>query len=497
MSAAPATPAPEILQHRILGEQVALMCRLTTIPLLGSVFIGAIVAILTIKDSGMRASGAWYAASLAIMLIRWSVAHAFLRRPRGYEEVRRWLAVMFVLIAVFGMIWSIPAGFMLPQDPTREVIMSVVFIGATATGIGSLSPVRHAYAALLIPFTLPYGIHQLLMGGERMLIGVAFLLYLPVMIVIANRQTDSVERTIRLAIENETLADELRRERDRVTEANRELQMQVEQHQRSAERIRTLNRDLEIQAIELRTANNDLEGFSYSVSHDLRAPLRAIDGFSRLLEETPPADPTGQSQHYLGRIRENIGRMSTLIDDLLAFSRCGRQPVDMGELRMEELARTAVNEARVAHAGLTVPEITIETLPTARGDQRLMLQVWVNLIDNAVKYSSKVAAPKIVVRGREEADRIVYEVVDNGVGFDSRYSGSLFGVFQRLHGAREYPGTGVGLAIVQRIVTRHGGEVWARSELNQGATFGFALPRPVLPAEERQRITALESGGTP
>ena len=490
MSAAPATSAPDVLNHRVLGEQVALMCRLSTIPLVGSIFIGAIVAILAVKDSGMRASGAWYFASLVIMVIRWWVAHAFLRRPRSHEEVRRWLAAMFVLIAVFGMIWSIPAGFMLPLDPTREVIMSVVFIGATATGIGSLSPVRHAYAALLIPFTLPYGIHQLLMGGDRSLIGVAFLFYLPVMLVIANRQTRSVERTIRLAIENEALADELRRERDRVTEANRELQTQVEQHQRSAERIRILNRDLELQAIELRTANSDLEGFSYSVSHDLRAPLRAIDGFSRLLEETPPADPTGQSQHYLGRIRENIGRMSALIDDLLAFSRCGRQPVDMSELRMEELARTAVNEARVAHAGLTAPEITIEPLPPARGDQRLMLQVWVNLIDNAVKYSSKIAAPKIAVRGREEADRIVYEVVDNGVGFDSRYSGSLFGVFQRQHGAREYPGTGVGLAIVQRIVTRHGGEVWARSEVGQGATFGFALPRPVLPLEERERITS-------
>lgn len=495
MSAAPATSAQEVLNHRILREQVALMCRLSTIPLLGSILIGAIVAVLAVKDSGMRASGAWYLASLVIMFIRWSVAHAFLRRPRSYAEVRRWLALMFVLIAVFGMIWSIPAGFMLPRDPTREVIMSVVFIGATATGIGSLSPVRHAYAALLIPFTLPYGIHQLLLGGERVLIGWAFLLYLLVMLVIANRQTHSVERTIRLAIENEALADELRRERDRVTEANRELQLQVEQHQRSAERIRTLNRDLEIQAIELRTANNDLEGFSYSVSHDLRAPLRAIDGFSRLLEETPPADPTGQSQHYLGRIRENIGRMSALIDDLLAFSRCGRQPVDMSELKMEELARTAVNEARVAHAGLTAPQITIETLPPARGDQRLMLQVWVNLIDNAVKYSSKVAAPQIVVRGREEADRIVYEVIDNGVGFDSRYSGSLFGVFQRLHGAREYPGTGVGLAIVQRIVTRHDGEVWARSEVNQGATFGFALPRPVLPVEERQRVTSDSAAG--
>lgn len=491
---APASPDPEVLNQRILSEQVALMCRLTTIPLVGSVFIGAIVAVLAVKDSGMHASGAWYLASLVIMFVRWRIAHAYLRRPRTHDETRRWLAVMFVLIAVFGMIWSIPAGFMLPKDPTREVLMSVVFIGATATGIGSLSPVRHAYAALLIPFTLPYGLHQLTMGGERMLIGAAFLLYLPVMLIIANRQTDSVERTIRLATENEVLADQLRRERDRVTEANRELQTQVEQHQRAAERIRTLNRDLELQAIELRNANSDLEGFSYSVSHDLRAPLRAIDGFSRLLEVTPPMDPTGQSQHYLGRIRENIGRMSLLIDDLLAFSRCGRQPVDMSELDMDQLVRTAVSEARVAHAALTAPEIAIEPLPHARGDQRLMLQVWVNLIDNAVKYSSKVPAPRILVRGREEADRIVYEVIDNGVGFDSRYSGSLFGVFQRLHGAREYPGTGVGLAIVQRIVARHGGEVWAQSELDKGATFGFALPRPPM-AEEQQRQTSASAAG--
>jgi light-regulated signal transduction histidine kinase (bacteriophytochrome) len=264
-----------------------------------------------------------------------------------------------------------------------------------------------------------------------------------------------------------------------VNEVNRELQEQVEQHQRSSERIRTLNRDLELQAAELRTVNSDLEGFSYSVSHDLRAPLRAIDGFSRLLEEQAASADTVEARHYLSRIRENIARMSMLIDDLLAFARCGRQPVDMSELQMEELVRTAVGEALAAHPASNPAAITIEPLPPARGDQRLMLQVWINLLDNAVKYSSKVAAPEIAVRGREEDDRVVYEVIDNGVGFDSRHSGGLFGVFQRLHGAREYPGTGVGLAIVQRIVTRHGGEAWAKSEVNQGATFGFALPRPL------------------
>jgi len=462
---------PDVLNRRTLTEQVALMCRLSTAPLLGSTIIGAVVAYAAVEDSGLHVAAAWYGASLAIMLVRLAVARRFLQRPREPEEVHRWLRAMYLLIALFGVIWSIPPGFLLPRSAEKEVIMSVMFIGATATGIGSLSPVRHAYTVLLIPLTLPYGINQFLMGGERVWIGVAFLLYLPVMIVNANRQTRSVERQLHLAIENENLAGALQR-------ANDELQEQVTQHELSAERIRILNRDLEVQAADLRTANQDLEGFSYSVSHDLRAPLRAIDGFSRLLEEHAPAE-SDESKHYVSRIRENISRMSMLIDDLLAFSRCGRQPVDMSELRMEELARIAANEAGSSRPQQVPPEITIGPLPRARGDQGLMLQVWSNLLDNAVKYSSKVLQPKIVVQGREETDRIVYEVIDNGVGFDSRYTDTLFGVFQRLHGSREYPGTGVGLAIVQRIVTRHGGEVWAKSEVNQGATFGFALPKPL------------------
>ncbi len=485
-----ATLDPDVLQHRILYEQVAMMCRLTTLPLFGSIFIGAILAYLAIADAGLVLSGAWYAASLVIMFVRWRVAHAFLQRPREHAEVLRWHRVMMGLIVLFGAIWSIPAGFLMPTDPSKETIMSVVFIGATATGLASLAPVRHAYAVLLIPFTLPYGLQQLLHGADRLPIGIAFLLYLPVMIAIANRQTDSIAQQIRLAIENEALIEALRRERDRVTDVNQELQVQLQQQRLSAERIRMLNSNLELQALELRTANDDLEGFSYSVSHDLRAPLRAIDGFSSLLQEQQPSSDPGRLDHYLTRIRENVARMSMLIDDLLAFSRFGRQPVQMDELQMAELVRRAASEVRSAHACVTTPEIIIEDLPAARGDRRLMFQVWVNLLDNAVKYSSKVVQPTVRVTGREEADRIVYEVIDNGVGFDSRYSGSLFGVFHRLHGAHEYPGTGVGLAIVQRIVKRHGGEVWAAAEVDRGATFGFALPLPVVVAGSETRRMA-------
>lgn len=472
---------PGVLKHRILSQQVALMCRVSVVPLLGSAFIAAIVAYVALEDSGLQVSAAWYAAAIAIMAIRLTVQRAFLRRTRGPEELHRWLATMYVLIALFGVIWSIPAGFMLPSSAENEVVMTVMFIGATATGISSLSVVPHAYTLLLIPLTLPYGIQQFMMGGSRVWIGAAFLLYLPVMIIGANRQTRAVAEQLRLALENEALANAL-------ATTNEELREQVTQHRVAAERIRKLNQDLESQASALRTVNQDLEGFSYSVSHDLRAPLRAIDGFSKLLNERLPAEEADESRHYIARIRANIDRMARLIDDLLAFSRAGRQPVGMGELRMEELARNAANEVRSSRAGS--PEIIFGPMPNARGDQGLMLQVWTNLLDNAVKYSSKVARPRIVVQGREEPERLVYEVIDNGVGFDSRYTDTLFGVFQRLHGHREFPGSGVGLAIVQRIVARHGGAVWARSELNQGATFAFALPKVTVAVAERASATA-------
>jgi light-regulated signal transduction histidine kinase (bacteriophytochrome) len=349
--------------------------------------------------------------------------------------------------------------------------------------MGSQAPVRNAYACLLIPFCVPYIVTQLLLGGDRVAVALAFMVYIPVVLVIAKRQTDSIERQIRLAIENESLAEQLRQERDRANQARLDLEVQLEEQKRSTQRIRELNVELERQAHELRTANNDLEGFSYSVSHDLRAPLRAIDGFSQLLVQEKSTSISNETRHHLQRIRANVSHMASLIDDLLEFARCGRQSLELGRLDMATLANHAAEQARSTRLNEAVmPAIEIGELPAARGDEGLIRQVWVNLLDNAVKYTSKVASPHIVVSGFEESERLVYEIRDNGVGFDSAFSSNLFGVFRRLHGAREYPGSGVGLAIVQRIVTRHGGEVWAKAEPNKGATFSFSLPKPVLRA---------------
>jgi two-component system, sensor histidine kinase and response regulator len=226
---------------------------------------------------------------------------------------------------------------------------------------------------------------------------------------------------------------------------------------------------------ELAAANQDLESFAYSISHDLRAPLRSIEGFAEVLEDDF-ADRLGdEGQRLTGFIRRGSRRMDELIVGLLEFSRVGREPFDRDHIDMGALADAAAQEVTAAYTG-PAAVIEIGELPSIAGDATVLRQVWCNLIGNALKYSAKRAQPQIQVSGRAEQSEAVYQVKDNGAGFDMRYADKLFGVFQRLHRAEEFAGTGVGLAIVQRIVTRHGGRIWAEGAPDAGACFCFALP---------------------
>jgi signal transduction histidine kinase len=223
----------------------------------------------------------------------------------------------------------------------------------------------------------------------------------------------------------------------------------------------------------LEVANRELEGFSYSVSHDLRAPLRAVDGYARMLEEDYAARLDDEGRRLLSVVRQSSLRMGRLIDDLLAFSRLGRQQPSKQLVDMGDLAREVVTEL---HNGGTA-SIELGELPRSRADRALMRQVWTNLVGNALKYSAKRHDARIEIGGRQQAGENVYWVRDNGVGFDMRYADKLFGVFQRLHRSDEFDGTGVGLAIVQRVVARHGGRVWAEGKPGEGACFQFSLPQ--------------------
>lgn len=228
------------------------------------------------------------------------------------------------------------------------------------------------------------------------------------------------------------------------------------------------------QAEDLKQSNEELEAFSYSVSHDLRAPLRAMDGFSRILVEDYGPQLPDEAQHYIQVVRDNAKGMGELVDDLLAFSRLGRQPVHKRAIDPRPIVDEVLHELRAEQEGRAV-EIEIAELPECQADRALLKQVFANLLANALKYTRKRDPARIEV-GSEQRDReVVYFVRDNGAGFDMQYVDKLFGVFQRLHRAEEYEGTGIGLAIVRRIVERHGGRAWATATVDQGATFSFTL----------------------
>ncbi len=232
-----------------------------------------------------------------------------------------------------------------------------------------------------------------------------------------------------------------------------------------------------IRSAELAVAYRDLEAFAYSISHDLRAPLRAIEGFTQILQEDYGSRLDQEGRRLTGVIRDGCRSMDELIVGLLAFSRAGRQALTPMPIDMQALAREAAAEMRASYSG-PEPLIEIAALPACAGDRTIIRQVWCNLIGNALKYSARRAQPQIRISGRVEELQAVYEVRDNGAGFDMQYADKLFGVFQRLHSAQQFAGTGVGLAIVQRFVTRHGGRIWAEAAPDAGACFTFTLPLP-------------------
>jgi signal transduction histidine kinase len=248
----------------------------------------------------------------------------------------------------------------------------------------------------------------------------------------------------------------------------RELLARVRTHLEMA----TLRREW---ALELQATNEELEAFSYSVSHDLRLPLRTIDGFSRALEEALGPQLSEEGRRHVQIIREGAQRMSALIDDLLALSRLGRRSLSMSDgVDMDRLVRETLEGLAPEHQGREI-NLRIGPLPPGRGDRALLKQVWTNLLSNAFKYTRRRDAALIEIGATSDNGETVYLVRDNGAGFDMRYAKKLFRVFKRLHRDEEFEGTGVGLAIVQRIVHRHGGRVWAESALDQGATFRFTL----------------------
>lgn len=261
-----------------------------------------------------------------------------------------------------------------------------------------------------------------------------------------------------------------------LSNANKALQKEVRERRQAEDEVRKLNADLEKRAAELQAVNQDLEAFSYSVSHDLRGPLRHINGYATLVRDEYGQASPEEVEDYIQAILNRTKKMNQLIDDLIQFSRMSRAQVQSSHVQFRKLVDVVLADLRPEIESRQV-EWNIHDLPDVHGDPNLIRHVLTNLIGNALKYSRNEEAAKIEIgyRGAEDGYKIFF-VKDNGVGFDPRYTDRLFGVFERLHSEREFEGTGIGLANVRRIVERHGGRTWAEGAVGEGATFYFTLP---------------------
>jgi PAS domain S-box-containing protein len=260
----------------------------------------------------------------------------------------------------------------------------------------------------------------------------------------------------------------------RVKERTKELQIANEALQSEIAERKEIEKLIELRTKLLEVTNKELESFSYSVSHDLRAPLRAIDGYARMILRDQREKLTDDAKRKFDLIRSNTQIMGKLIDDLLSFSRLGRLELNMSKLDMESLVNDVWMELQIINPDRKI-DLKIKNIPPGWGDRTLIKQVYSNLLSNALKYTKFIDKAYVETGGYTEGNENIYYVKDNGVGFDMEYYDKLFGVFQRLHSADDYEGTGVGLAIVQRIIHRHGGRVWADGKLDKGATFYFTL----------------------
>ena len=270
---------------------------------------------------------------------------------------------------------------------------------------------------------------------------------------------------------------------DQVAERTAELQEKVHKLDKSQkamlymiEDLNSITAELKEERQKLEFANKELESFTYSVSHDLRAPLRSINGFARFLIEDYSDKIDEEGKRFIMTIRENATTMDQLISDMLNLSNVSRTSINQSRVSMGDVARSMYQEVATDKEKKEF-HLTIHKMPPVNCDPSLIKQVWQNLISNALKYSSRAEVKKIIIGAEENEEEARFYIKDHGAGFDDKYKHKLFGVFYRLHREKEFKGTGVGLAIVHRIINRHGGKVWADSKINEGATFYFSLPR--------------------
>lgn len=477
MDDAPRQPAGSADRMEI--ERVALLHRRAPLNQLSSVICTLFVGGILLHYRSLAVGAAWMLASLLLVVLRMTQVRRQAQRIGTIGAARRW-ARWFTLGAFLnGLFFAIPGVWLVPPSMTVAHI-SLVVVGAVlpAMSLTTLAGHRPAVVAFSVPLLLGYGAAAMMSGDWLMVsLGLAAIVYFAVILLVGMVVDRDVRLGLQRSLEIEALNADLRAARA----------VAVNAAQRLAQEGQELERRVGERTASLTQAMHELESFSYSVSHDLRTPLRAINGYATLLDEECGSTATPHAREYLARIRKATERLDCLIDELLDLSRMTRAEMNVHPVDLSALAYSVAAEC----AGLfpdRVVALHIAPGLHAQGDPVLLRVLLQNLFWNAWKFTSLQPEARIefFAHGVPDAQNghhdIGYCMADNGVGFDMKYADKLFKPFQRLHGASEFPGSGIGLATVARIAARHGGRVWADSAPGQGARFCFTLGRPdVLP----------------
>lgn len=475
-------------EDQIRLEQVRLLYRLQPVGLVATVVNGLIVTALHLPLVPSSVLLSWISLLTAFAFIR-----ALLSIPARGEvgrgkRIKFWANIFAGGMLVTGIIWGSAAFFQYYHDSQPHAILVAYVLGGMIAGAAAtFSTNRLVFLMFSIPAALPQIVLFFLSGDMVNVAMGAMLTFFWVLVTasaLTNRSTTLA--SISLRFEKENLISSLRKANNETLSANQmltveiERRKEVEQQLRSAQaelekKVKMRTGELEIANRRLEEANRELSDFTHSVSHDLRAPLAGIESFQELLEDEFGGALNDSARGYLSLIRNSTERMKELIEDLLVLSRVDKSELVPTEIDMSALAEEIIADLQKRSKGRKV-EIRIRPGITTRGDFRLIRIAMENLLDNAWKYTGKTETPIIEFGERSGGDTQEFFIKDNGAGFDMAYADNLFVPFKRLHSSSSFPGTGIGLTTVQRIMRRHGGEIRAQSEPGKGATFTFSLP---------------------
>jgi len=465
--------------ERIFSDQVKTLYSHQLIGMIASILNGVIlVAALWRYFPGFLLP--WFVMLLAITSVR--VVNLWLYRKAEDKclRAREWGRKFLIGMGSIGICWGLSAIWIF-QIKAIEYHLLICFVvgGMVAGAAATLSALRSAFYAFSIPALLPLIISFFIVDDPpHIAMGFMLILYAILISITANNMYRVIRRSFQLRLEKNDLITRLEQSRGEMERINEALRYENLERQKAEQDIRSLNDNLEkeisLRTLDLERINRELNDFSYSVSHDLRAPLRAIEGFSQVIRKDFSEKMDPAVLPYLEKIIKSAGRMNDLINDLLLLSRVSKQDLELGNYDISHIVHEIIADLQTAQSERKV-NFSIQEDIKACCDLRLLRVALENLLRNSWKFTSKTPHAKIGFGVIREKERSVFFVTDNGVGFNMAYSEKLFIPFQRLHSESEFEGTGVGLATVQRIIHRHGGAIWAEAEMGKGATFFFTL----------------------